>query len=428
MKVTRDKTENSQVFLTIEVEPAEVESELQRSYFRIVKKANIPGFRKGKAPRAVLERHLGKESLLEDALDHVIPQAYENALKEQNVEAIAQPHIEIATTEPLVFKATVPIKPTVELGDYQHIQVAEEPVKLSEDDVNQTIESLRHHHATWEPVEREVKLGDMVTFDIESTIEGQSFINQKGAQYQVTSGFTGPAPGFPEQVAGMKRDEEKEFKLRYPDDYSRVELAGKEATFKVKINEIKQEVLPELNDDFAKQVDPKLESLEALRERIQNNLKVQAEERAKAEFEDKVVDAVASQAKLEYPPVLVESEIQRMINDQLRRLGGPTLEQYLGAISKTEEQLKEELRPAAVKRVTQSLVLAKVANAEKIEVSDAEIHEEIDKLKGSIGDTDRKDKLAELLDTPQSHESVEQMLITRKTVQRLVEIAKAAPK
>lgn len=425
MKVTRDKTENSQAFLTIEVEPAEVEDELKKSYSRVVRKANIPGFRKGKAPRAVVERHLGKETLLQDAIDYLVPRSYENALKEQNIEAIAQPQIEISTTEPLVFKATVPLKPTVELGDYQHIQVAEEEVKLSEDDVNQTIESLRHHHATWEPVEREVKLGDMVTFDIESTTDGQPFINQKGAQYQVTAGFTGPAPGFPEQLVGMKRDEEKEFKLRYPDDHSRTELAGKEATFKVKITEIKQEVLPELNDDFAKQVDPNLESLDALREKIRSNLKVQAEERAKAEYENKVVEAATSQAKIEYPPVMAESEIQHLISDQMRRLGGPSLEQYLGAVGKTLEQLKEEMRPAAVKRVTQSLALSKVADAEKIEVSDAEIHEEIDKLKGSLGDTERKDKLAELLDTPQTHESVEQMLITRKTVQRLVDIAKA---
>lgn len=428
MKVTKDKTENSQVFLTIELEPAEVESELKKSYSRLVNKVSVPGFRRGKAPRLVLERHLGKQALLDDALKYLIPQAYDNAVKEQNIEAIAQPTLEVATTDPLVFKATVPLKPTVELGDYHHLQVAEEPVASSEDEVNQAIEHLRHYHATWEPAEREVRFDDMVVFDMESTIEGQPFINQKGARYQAISSFTGPAPGFTEQLVGLKRDEEKEFKLRYPADYSRIELAGKEATFKVKITEVKQELLPELNDDFAHQVDPELKNVEALREKVRNNLKRQAEERARSEFEERVVDAVTEQAKLEYPPILVESEIDHLINDQLRRMGGLGLPQYLAGSNKTEAELREEVQPVAVKRVSRSLVLGKVAEVEKITVSESEINDEVNKLKGSVSSADGKEKLAELLDTPQSRESVERSLLTRKTVQLLVEIAKAAPK
>ncbi|GAG98992.1 unnamed protein product, partial [marine sediment metagenome] len=233
MKVIREKTENSQVFLTIEMEPAEVEESLEKSYHRLVKKTNIRGFRRGKAPRDILERHIGKESLFEDALNHLLPQAYEKAVEEQKIEAIAQPQIEIAQTDPVVFKATVPLPPTIKLGDYHHIQVTPELVKLSEDDVSQVMEQLRHQQATWEPVERPVEFNDLVVLDIESHIGGEPFINRKGAQYQVLHDLSFPVPGFAEQLPGMRGDEAKEFKLQFPSDYPKSELAEKEASFKV---------------------------------------------------------------------------------------------------------------------------------------------------------------------------------------------------
>ncbi len=256
MKITNEKIENSQAFLTIEMEPAEVEESLEMSYHRLVKKANIPGFRKGKAPRAILERYIGRESLFEDALNDLLYQAYEKAIKEQAIEAIAQPQIEIAQTDPVVFKAIVPLKPKVKLGDYQHIQVTPQPVEVTENDVNDVIEQLRHQHATWEPVERPVDFGDMVVFNIWSSVEDKPFINQKGVQYQPLHDSSFPLPGFAEQLIGMKRDEEKEFKLQIPADYSRSELAGKEPSFRVRVTEIKQEILPELKDEFAGEIDP----------------------------------------------------------------------------------------------------------------------------------------------------------------------------
>ncbi len=185
MKVTNEKTENSQAFLTIEMEPDEVEESLEKSYYRLAKKTSIPGFRKGKAPRAILERYIGKESLLEDALNSLLPEAYEKAIEEQNIEAFAQPHIEIAQTDPVIFKVTVPLTPAIKLGDYHHIQVTPEPVESTEDDVSTTIEQLRHQQATWEPAERPVDFNDLVVLDIESNIKDKPWVNQKGEQDQV---------------------------------------------------------------------------------------------------------------------------------------------------------------------------------------------------------------------------------------------------
>ncbi|MBA7672325.1 Trigger factor [subsurface metagenome] len=423
MKVTREKTENSQAFLRIEMEPAEVEESLEESYHRLARKVNIPGFRKGKAPRAVLERYIGKESLLEDALDNLLPQAYEKAIKEQEIEAFARPSVEIAQTDPVVFKATVPLKPTIELGDYHNIQLTPEPVELTEEDVNTVIEQLRRQHATWEPVERPANFDDLVVLDIESHIEEKPFINQQGVQYQILHDQPFPVPGFAEQLTGMKGSEEKEFKLQLPKDYPRGELAEKEVWFKVKVAEIKQQRLPELDDEFAALVNPDFKTLDLLRERISTDLRIRAEEKARREFEDRVIEAVADISQVEFPPVLVEMEVDRLLDEQVRWLqaSGKGLEEYLGRINKTEEELREELRPSATKRVTRSLVLGQIAKEEKIEAGDSEISAEVENMAQSA--TENKDEVQKLLDSPQARSSIEQLLTTRKTIQRLVEIA-----
>ena len=426
MKVTNEKIENSQAFLTVEMEPAEVEKSLEESYHRLVKKTSIPGFRKGKAPRPMLERYIGKESLFEDALNNLLPEAYEKAIKEQEIEAFAQPHIEVTQTDPLMFKVTVPLVPEVKLGDYHRIRVKPEPVELTEDDVNAAIEQLRHQQATWEPVERPVDFNDLVILDIESHIEDKPFINQKGVQYQVVPNSVFPAPGFAEQLAGMKKDEEKEFKLKFPPDYARSELAGKEPSFKVRVTEIKQERLPELNDELAKEINPKFKTLDSLRKQVSADLRLGAERKAKVDFEDRVMEAVVDIAQVEFPPILVETEIDRLINQQLQRwqMGREGLEGYLKRVNKTEQELREELHPVATKRVTGSLVLGKIAEEVKIEVSDSEVGTEIKRL--TKGDAEKGDELQKYLNAPQSRESIRQMLITRKTIQRLVEIAEGS--
>ena len=430
MKVTREKTENCQAFLTIEMEPAEVEESLEESYRRLAGRTNIPGFRKGKAPRAIIEHYVGKESLLEDALNHLLPQAYEKAIKEQEIEGFAQPHIEIAQTDPVIFKAVVPLQPAVELGDYHHIQVTPEPVEVTDENVNAVMEDLCHQHATWDPVERPVDFSDLVVLDVESNIEGKPFINRQGIQYQILHDSPSPTPGFAEQLTGMKKGEDKEFQLKFPEDYAKTDLAGKEPSYKVRVSEIKQERLPELNDEFAIQVNPEFKTLDSLREQLSTNLKLRAEEKARVDFEEAAIEAAVDLTQVEFPPILVEIEIDRLLNEQTRQLqmNQASLEEYLKSINKTEEELREELRPMATKRITSSLVLDKVAEEEKIEVSDAEIDAEIENtVKSNTMNRSEKDKieLEKLLSMPRSRESIKQLLITRKTIGRLVEIARS---
>lgn len=416
MKVSREKEENRQVSLRVEMEPAEVEKYLEESYHHLVKKAKIPGFRKGKASREVLERHIGREGLLEEALNLLLPQAYEQAIKEQGIEAVATPSIEIEQTDPVVFKATVPLKPAVKLGDYHQLRLTPEAVEVTEDNVNAVIEQLRRQHGTWEPVEREVGFDDLVALDIESHIEGKPFINQSGVQYEVLRDQPLPVPGFAEQLVGMKGGGEKEFQLKLPADYPRAELGGKEAHFKVKVSEVKQPRLPPLDDEFAALVNPELKTMDLLREKISASLRLRAEEKSKEEFEERVIDGVVSESQVEFPPLLVDMEIARLLEQQARWL------QASGRrLNKSGEELREELRPLATKRVTRSLVLEKVAEEEKIEVSDAEIKAEMENIARSVRGS--KGEVQEWMNSPQAHSSVEQSLTRRKTVQRLVEIA-----
>jgi len=426
VKVTKEKTEDSQAFLTIEMEPTEVEESLAEAYHRLVKKASIPGFRRGKAPRQILEQYLGKESFLEDALNHLVPQAYEKAIAEQQIEALARPQIEIVQTDPVIFKATVPLAPVIKLGDYHHIQVTQDPVEVTEDNVSAVIEQLRHQNATWESVERAIDFGDLVVLDVKSDIDGEPFINQEGVQYQVFRDSPFPAPGFSKQLPGMKKGEEKEFKLKLPSDYPKTELAGKEPSFKVKVVEIKQEILPELNNEFVKQLGPELKTVAAMRKEVTSNLKLRAEEKARTDFEERVIEAVTDLSQVTFPPVLVDMEIHRLIDEQSRRfqMQGGNLEEYLKSIDKTEEQLHEELHPLATKRLTHSLVLGKVAEEEKVEVGESEIDTEIENMLKSAAEN--KAELKKVMNTPQSRDSIKQILMTRKTIGRLVGIAQGS--
>jgi trigger factor len=421
MIVTRDKEEQRQVWLTIQVTPDEIEEGMQDAYRHLVQRVKIPGFRKGKAPRVILERHVGKEGLREDAIEHIVPEVYKKAISEQKLEPIAPPGIEITQQEPLVFKAVVPLAPVVELGDYQGIRLAPEEVKIGDDEVTQVIEQLRHQKANWQPVERAVKAGDLLVIDLESKLADNPLLNRKAMQYHASEESQFPAPGFAHEVIGMTVGQEKEFNITYPEGDSRSKLAGKEACFKVRVNEVKEEVLPELNDDFAREVDKEVTGLDALREKIRTQLIGRAEQKAKEEFETKVCDEVVARSKVEFPPVMVASETDRIIEDELRRWQ-QELDVYLKMINKTEEALRQELKPVAERTIARSLVLAEVAKKEAVTPGEEEINAEIENLTKGAGESE--DKLKELFTQPENRRQVASALVTRKTLARLSGIAK----
>ena len=427
MKVTLDKTENRQAYLTIEMETAEVDEGLKKAYNRLVQKYAIPGFRKGKAPRPILEQYLGRAALLEDAIDHMAPEAYEKAVKEQNFQPIARPEVNLEKTEPVTYKMVVPLKPTVKPGDYHSIKMQPENIEVKDEDINNALEQIRKQHGTWEPVDRQINSRDMVNLDIESTVENQPYINQKDAQYEVQKDSEFPMKGFAEQLIGMKSGESKEFKLSFPADYGRAELAGKEASFKITVKEIKQQKLPELNDDLAKQVNPEIKTVDELKAKVIENLKHVAEDQSRKNFEQKVIDEAVKVSEVEYPVVMEEQEIDDLMQQQMQRwqMDDKGMDEYLKSINKTPEALRDEFRPVAIRSLKQALVLTEIARAENIQVNEEDLKKEVENMTRGMND-ERKDKLIELFNVPQTQLNLASSIATRRTIEKLTEIAKSS--
>lgn len=416
MKLSSEKIENSQVILNIEAEPEEVELALEEAYRHLAKSTDVPGFRRGKAPRAMLERYFGREVLLEEATEHLVPQLLGRALEEQGIEAIAEPEIEITQNDPLIFKSTVSVRPTVELGDYRQIRVDPEPVEVADEEVDKAMEQIRYQQAPWQPAERPVQFDDLVTINVEGSVDDKPALDRKELQYQVLKESPFPVPGFWEQLEGLEKGQEKEFTLSFPDDYELNQFAGKECQFKVLVSEIKEKSLPELDDEFAKSLGQGFETLESLHQRVASNLKAMAEESAKRRLEEKAIEALVEQSKVDFPPVLVEHEIDRLIKEREASLEGRIQDR-----GKSVEELKEALRPLAVNRIKHALILGKVAEEEKIEVAEAEVDEEIEAMAQGAGE--RGEELRKAFSSAAARQSIEEVLLTRKTLKRLTEIA-----
>jgi trigger factor len=421
MKVSSEQIANSQVSLNVEMEAEEVDKYLDEAYNHLVSRIRVPGFRKGKTPRSILERHIGKEALLEEALDHLIPDAYQKALSEQKIEPIARPEIEIIQANPVIFKAIVPVVPTIKLGDYTTIRVESKPIEVSEKETEAAIEQLRLQQVTLIPVDRPANMGDAVTLDMEGESEGKPFPIRRDLVYELAKESPLPLPGFAEKLEGIAKGEERSFVLSYPADYKIPDLANKNYAFKVKASEIKDQKLPDVNDEFAKNMG--LGDLASLKEQISIRLKTRAEDMARMELEQKILDAAVELSTIEYPPVLTENEIDRLIDDEARGFtdGVKGLENYLKSVNKAMKDHREELRPVASRRVVRSLVLEKIAEDEKMTVSAAEIDDEIEKM---VKDADKQaDEVRRLFNLPQARKSIEQILISRKTMEKLKQIA-----
>jgi trigger factor len=424
LKVSSEKIEGCQVALTVEVEPDEMGKALDGAYRRLVGKVAIPGFRKGKAPRALLERHIGKESMDAEALEYLVPELYDRAIDQEQVEAIGQPNVEITQNDPPIFKATVPVRPVVELGDYRSISVTSEKVEITEENVDEGIKNLRQMQATWEPVERESRIDDLVTIDVEGIVEDKTVLDRKEIPFRLSADATIPVPGFVDQVQGMKAGEQKEFTIPFPDDNESEELAGKDCLYKISMTEVKEEHLPEVDEEFVKSLGQEIETVEQLRERLLENITAAAERERQTKLENDVIDAVAAVSQFEFPAMFTEQEIDRLANEQVTRMGGMQIEDFLRYRGITAEDFRNELRPMAEKRVMSSLLLNKVHDAESIEVSDDEITAGVDRLVEEAGE-EQGEMVRKMFESPEARESITGRLLTEKTLKLLIEIATA---
>jgi len=421
MKVSNERIPESQVVLEIEVEPERLERSLDRAYRRLAQKTEVPGFRKGKTPRHMLERYLGRGAVLQEALELLIPEAYNQAIEEESVDAIDYPKIEVVQQEPLIFKATVAVRPSVDLGDYREVRVEREPVTVSEEQVNDKLEELRHRYAILEPVDRPLQMGDRVWADIRVSVDGRSVFSEDDAEVHLHQGVPVLVPGFVEELLASEKGVERQFSIHVSPDHPQRPLAGKTCLCTVLVKEIKEERLPELDNAFAAVVGEGFPSLEALRERLESDLRQSAEQEADVRYREKVVDGVVAAASVEFPPVLAERETEQLLRERVSSSGAGDIERYLQQMRKSEEELRQELRLRAVERIQGSLVLGKVAAVEGISVSEEDIDGEIERLVASSGP--QAEEVRKVFRSAGSRDALERSLLTRKTVERLVAIA-----
>ena len=421
MKVTVEHLPQRQVVLNIEAEPAEYEASQKLAYRHIADRARVPGFRPGKAPMAMVERWAGKAAFLQETIEHLVPEATQKAIREHGIEHVGSPDIELLTTEPIAWKATVDLTPIVDLGGYKDLRIPEDPVEATEEELTNSLEELRKQVAPWESVSRPVQDGDLVTLDMLATDGGKTLGEDKGAQYAVTGGNPAPSPGFPEEIIGMSAGETKAFDLGFPSTDIRREVAGKDIHFKVTIHEVKAKNLSAMDDEFAKSVDEGFDTLDALRDRVKQQIIDSKKREARSALEERALQAVIDGAKLDYSPGMVTHEASHILEGQKEefRRNRVAMDDYLKTMQKTREQLLDDVKPIAEQRIKRSLVLLELRKAESLEVTDQDLAAEMERMMMGVSDPQM---LRRAFQNPDAQASLRSSLMNRKSLDRLVEI------
>lgn len=386
MKVNSEKIDKNKMSLEIEVEVEQVERALKQAHTKLVKKVNIPGFRKGKAPKAILERYIGKAALLEEAAETMIVPNYAAAVKETGIEPIDRPNVEIVQLEeekPFTFKVTVDVKPEVVLGEYKGIQVEKPKFPVKEEDVNQELEKLQQRYAKLIELgeEDEIKSGDTALISFQGFVDGEAFEGGASDSHSLGIGSGSFIPGFEDQLIGAKINEKRDVNVTFPEEYQKEELAGKEALFKVEVKGIKRKEVAPIDDEFAKDVS-EFESLAELKVDITKRLEENADKRAEEHVKNEVLTKAVDAASVEIPPIMVDNRVARMIDELRERLSmqGLKLEQYLQFVNTDMEKLMEQYRPQAEREVKTDLVLEMIAKGENIEATEEEVNVELEKI------------------------------------------------
>ncbi|MEZ0480618.1 trigger factor [Planococcus sp. SSTMD024] len=390
MSAKWEKQEGNVGVLTVEVPAEEVNGALDKAFKKVVKEINVPGFRKGKMPRQMFEKRFGVESLYQDALDFILPDAYANAVEEAGINPVDRPEIDIEKlekNEPLVFTAKVTVKPEVELGEYKGLEVSKEDTNVTDEEIEEQLKESQERMAELTVKEDgQVENGDTAVIDFEGFVDGEAFEGGAGNDYSLEIGSNSFIPGFEEQLVGAKAGEQKDVEVSFPEEYHAEELAGKAATFKVTVNEVKAKELPELNDEFAKELDEEVEGLDALRTKMKENLKAEKENASETKMRDELVQKAAENATVEIPQAMIDSEIDRMMQDFEQRLSqqGMNKELYFQFSGQDEDALREQMKADAETRVRVSLTLEAIAKAENMEVTSEDIDKELEKMAGQF--------------------------------------------
>ncbi|MGF3987465.1 trigger factor [Staphylococcus aureus] len=405
MTATWEKKEGNEGLLTVTVPAEKVNKALDQAFKKVVKQINVPGFRKGKVPRPIFEQRFGVEALYQDAIDILLPDAYGEAIDETDIKPVAQPEVSVTQIEKgkdFIFEATVTVEPEVKLGDYKGLEIEKQETELSDDELQEAIDHSLGHLA--EMVVKEdgvVENGDTVNIDFSGSVDGEEFEGGQAEGYDLEIGSGSFIPGFEEQLEGMKVDEEKDVVVTFPEEYHAEELAGKEATFKTKVNEIKFKEVPELTDEIANELDAEANTVDEYKENLRKRLAEQKATDAENVEKEEAITKATDNTTIDIPEAMVNTELDRMVSEFAQRIQqqGLDLQTYFQISGQDETQLREQMKDDAEQRVKTNLTLTAIAEAEKIEATDEDIDKELEKMskqfnisvediKNTLGNTD----------------------------------------
>ncbi|MEK3720903.1 trigger factor [Paenibacillus sp. FSL H8-0034] len=427
MKASWEKIEKNVGVLDVEVEVDQVAAALDKAFKKVVQKVNVPGFRKGKVPRSIFEAKFGVESLYQDALDIVVPEAYVEAVEETGIHPVDRPEVDVeqfAKGQNLKFKAKVIVKPEVELGEYKGLELEVNEAEVTEEEITAELDKLQKRHAELVPLEEgSAENGDVVSIDFEGFVDGVAFEGGKAEKYSLELGSGSFIPGFEEQVVGLNKGDLKDITVTFPENYQSEDLQGKEAIFKIELHDIKRKNLPVLDDEFAKDIS-EFETLEEFKSDLKNNLSVRKAAEIERKKEADVVEKAAESAQIDIPPVMIDNETTQMVKEFENRLRtqGMNIEMYYQFTGQNDEALRVQMRDDAEKRVRNNLVLEAIAKAEGLDVTEAEVQAELGNLAPSYQRT--PEELHAILSANGNLEDLKHDLLVRKTVTFLVENSK----
>lgn len=423
MKATWEKIEKNLGVLEVEVEADRVAAALDKAFNKVVKKINVPGFRKGKVPRSIFEARFGVESLYQDAIDILLPEVYTEAVDQTEIFPVEQPEVDVdqfAKGQTFKFKAKVVVKPEVELGEYKGLEVPKVSTEVSEEELTAELERLQQRHAELVVVEEgQAASGDVVVIDYEGSVDGELFEGGTAERQSLELGSNTFIPGFEEQVIGLGTGDNKDVEVTFPEEYHAAELAGKKAVFKVKVHEIKRKELPALDDEFAKDVS-EFDTLAEYKEDLKKQLASRKEEEAKATQENIVVEKAAENADVEIPQGMINSEVRNMMRDFDNRLRqqGMNLEMFMSFSGQTEADLQNQMKNDAEKRVRNNLVLEAIGKQENLEVTEEDVNEELNNMAASFKRS--ADEIRQILESNGSFDSLKEEVLLRKTIDFLL--------
>jgi trigger factor len=419
LEVAAKELENRQAVLTATLDEEWLDPFMKTASRRLASRVEIPGFRKGKAPHRVVVRHMGREALVREVIDDLGQAAYEEALKESGLEPIQLDDLEIAEWEPLALRMTVSLPPVVELGDYRSVPLTMEVVEIADEDVEQALKELQEQYAERVPVDRVAQLSDFAVLDVYGTLDDRVALKSEGQEYELRENGDAIVAGFGQSLAGMSPGEDRSFSLTYPEDYEDEDLAGREVSFRVHLHELQEKRHPAVDDELAKMVGG-FGTVGELREYIRQDLHARREAKQQDDLAEGLLDTLLQQAEIDSPPTFVNRELDSMLRGLAYDLQqqGFTLDGYLRTTNRTVEDLIEEFRPTAEKRVGKSLILAELVKEEGVEVADSDIEQEVARMTRVYGQ--EKEALREaLLGNEQVREEIRNRLYGRKVVQRL---------